>query len=354
VAVLARDGRGGSLARAGAVLGASLALLLVFGGLFASADAAFAELIGDVMPDLGTPAPVRWIFVFACTASALLGAAYLLAAPPDLSGLERPGKARLRRLEWTVPLAVLNAVFATFVMVQLTVLFGGSKHVLKTAGLTYAEYARRGFWQLLAVTALTLVVLAAAARWAPRERRADRILVRVLLGGLAALCLVIVASALYRMHTYQEALGFTRLRVLVSVCELWLGLVLAMVLAAGVRLRAGWLPRAVVGSAVAALIGIVGLDPDRFIAERNVDRYEQTGQIDISYLSGLSADAAPALVRLPDPLRGCALSDVAGDLRDAPDDWRAWNLSRARARTAVAGVAPGTWHQACGPRRVVW
>lgn len=347
--------RSGPSARIAATIGVSLLLLLVFGRLFASADAAFAELAGRVTPEFNVPTVIRWVYVFVFATMGLLGGAYLLAAPPRLDGLERPAKARLSRLEWTLPLVALNAVFVVFVAVQLTVLFGGAGHVLRTAGLTYAEYARRGFWQLLVVTALTLGVLALAARWAPRDNPRDRLLVRVLLGGLAALCLVIVGSALYRMHTYEEAYGFTRLRVLVSACELWLGSVLVMVLAAGVRLRAGWLPQAAIASGVAALIGLALLNPDHFIADRNVTRYQDTGRIDVLYLSGLSADAVPALDRLPPTLRSCALSDVAHDLAEE-HDWRGWNIGTDRARHALGDEPTSSykWSAACGPARVYW
>ncbi|MDQ7911065.1 DUF4173 domain-containing protein [Phytohabitans sp. ZYX-F-186] len=354
-AILARRQRGGPSARTAATIGVSVLLLLVFGGLFASADAAFAELAGRVTPEFSAATLARWVYVFAFATLGLLGGAYLLAAPPRLTGLERPAKTRLHRLEWTLPLVALNAIFLAFVAVQLTVLFGGAGHVLRTAGLTYAEYARRGFWQLLVVTALTLGVLALAARWAPRDTKRDRLLVRVLLGGLAALCLVIVVSALFRMHTYEEAYGFTRLRVLVSACELWLGSVLVMVLAAGVRLRAGWLPQAAIGSGVAALIGLAILNPDHFIADRNVARYQDTGRIDLAYLSGLSADAVPALDRLPATLRSCALGDVARDLAE-DHDWRGWNIGADRARHALDGqsAASLTWSPECGSQRIHW
>jgi hypothetical protein len=354
-ALAARRWRGGPSARVGATVGVSLLLVLVFGGLFASADAAFAELVSRVTPEINASSLARWLYVFVFATLGLLGGAYLLAAPPRLAGLERPAKVRLRRLEWALPLVALNAIFIAFVAVQLTVLFGGAGHVLRTAGLTYAEYARRGFWQLLVVTALTLGVLALAARWAPRATPRDRLLIRVLLGSLAALCLVIVASALFRMHTYEEAYGFTRLRVLVSACELWLGSVLVMVLAAGVRMRASWLPQAAIGSGVAALIGLAMLNPDHFIADRNVARYQDTGRIDVAYLSGLSADAVPALDRLPAPLRACALGDVARDLAEE-HDWRSWNIGADRARHALGGQATAslTWSETCGPRRITW
>jgi hypothetical protein len=152
--------------------------------------------------------------------------------------------------------------------------------------------------------------------------------------------LVIVASALTRMWTYEQAYGFTRLRVLVSVCEMWLGVVFVLILLAGIRLRAPWLPRAIVGTALAALLGIAAVNPDGFIAERNVVRYDTTHRIDADYLSQLSADAVPALERLPEPVRGCVLAGIRASIdRTGPDGWREWNLGRERARRATYRAA---------------
>src|SRR5205814_1614835 len=91
--------------------------------------------------------------------------------------------------------------------------------------------------------------------WSPHVEAADT--VRALLrAGLAVLTLVIVAAALRRMALYEQAYGWTRLRVLVGAVELWLGLLFVLVLVAGVRLRAGWLPRAVAGTAAAGLLAV--------------------------------------------------------------------------------------------------
>jgi hypothetical protein len=162
----------------------------------------------------------------------------------------------------------------------------------------------------------------------------------VLLGALAALTLVIVASALHRMDVYADTYGLTRLRVLVALCEAWLGVVFLLVLVAGVRLRAVWLPRAVVAAAVLALLGLAAADPDALIADRNIDRYDRTHRIDTWYLANLSADAVPALVRLPPELRRCVLFQLTADLSDDPDDWRGFNVARERARDLIG--APGT------------
>jgi hypothetical protein len=242
----------------------------------------------------------------------------------------------VRRVEWAIPLIALDALFLAFVLEQLTVLFGGRDHVLRTDSLTYAEYTRSGFWQLMVVTVLTLAVIGVTARVAPHAERADRVLLRVLLGGLSALTLVIVASALSRLYAYQQAYGFTRLRVLVGATELWLGLVFVLILVAGIRLSGRWVPRAVAATAVAWLLlgGIA--NPDGFVADRNVDRYHATGRIDLEYLSGLSADAVPALDRLPAQQRSCALADIADELESTSDGWRDWNASRQRARASIA------------------
>ncbi|MGC4814052.1 DUF4153 domain-containing protein [Micromonospora sp. DT228] len=317
-------------------LAISAGLLMLFGLLFSSADAIFADLVTGLLPDISLAGVVGWLLRLVLIGGGLLGAAYLVSRPPDLEGL-RPGPARpAHRLEWTLPLVLLDALFAAFVLVQLTVFFGGADHVLRTGGLTYAQYARGGFWQLLAVTALTLLVIAVAARRAPTTTRVDRLLVRALLGTLAALSLVVVASALYRMQVYADAYGATRLRLFVTTVELWLGLLFVLVGVAVVRLRAAWLPRLVVGTAVLALLGLALVNPDRLIADRNVDRYLETGRLDVSYLSGLSADAVPALTRLPEPMRVCALGQIAAEL---PRDglWEA-NLGRERARRDLAAI----------------
>ena len=174
--------------------------------------------------------------------------------------------------------------------------FGGHDYLERTTGLTYAEYVHQGFGQLTVVTALTLLVVWAAARKAPRETPADRAWLRAALGLLCVLTLVVVASALYRMHVYQEAYGFTRLRLLVDVFEGWLGLVVLGVLVAGIGLRGAWLSRAAVLTGAAALLGLAAINPDAWIAEHNLERYETTGKVDESYLFSLSADAVPLLV----------------------------------------------------------
>ncbi|MFG2974060.1 DUF4153 domain-containing protein [Streptomyces sp. NPDC048331] len=307
-------------------------LLLLFGALFASADAAFADLLGDLTPDVSVEdGPVRFM-LFLLGAVLALAAARTAAAPLRWDRIKvAPGKPR-SRVEWALPLVVLNLLFAGFNAVQLTVLFGGYDKVLKSTGLTYAEYAQQGFWQLLWATLLTLAVIALALRWAPRSRAGDRRFVRIVLGVLCALTLVVVASALRRMDLYVEAYGLTRLRVSVAAMELWLGLVIVLIMAAGL-FGGRWPARAFAGSVAAAVLAFGLLSPDGMVAERNVARFEENTKIDLAYFQSLSADAVPGLDRLPEPQRSCALRGINDELAKAGDvPWYAMSWGEYRAR----------------------
>ncbi|MFD4948717.1 DUF4153 domain-containing protein [Streptomyces sp. NPDC058239] len=348
-----RERMTGSRGRLGVVVrttAVAVVLLIVFGALFASADAAFADVLGKLIPDVSVGDSPWRLFLFAVGLIGALAAAYTAAAPVRWDGIAvRPGKAR-GRLEWSLPLIVLNLLFAVFIAIQLTVLLGGYDKVMAETDLSYSQYARQGFWQLLWATLLTLLVIALALRWSPRGRRSDRTLVRSVLGVLCLLTLIVVASALRRMDLYVDAYGLTRLRISVAAVELWLGVVLVLIMAAGV-FGARLLPRAVAASAAVAVFAFGLISPDGLIAEQNVQRYRSHHSIDIDYLRGLSADAVPALDTLPEPLRSCALMDIERSLKDSDDPWYATSWGEARAQDILGKRSSNDLAQACNASR---
>ncbi|WP_405388215.1 DUF4173 domain-containing protein [Streptomyces sp. NBC_01102] len=314
----------------------ALVLLVVFGALFASADAAFADLLGSLTPDASIGDSPWRVFLFVLGLAGALAAAYSAAAPVRWDGITlRPGPAR-NRVEWALPLIVLNLLFAAFIALQLVVLLGGYDKVLDETGLLPAEYARQGFWQLLWATVLTLLVIALALRWAPRSGPRDRTLVRSVLGVLCVLTLVVVASALRRMDLYVDAFGLTRLRISVTAVELWLGVVLVLILAAGV-FGAKLLPRAVAVSAAVGVLAFGLISPDGMIAEQSIERHGSDKTIDVLYLRDLSADAVPALNKLPEPYRSCALERIQRNLETSDAPWYATSWGEARARDILKG-----------------
>jgi uncharacterized protein DUF4153 len=303
--------RGFSLRPAGAAArGAALAavLLALFVPLLMSADAAFAELLTDAVPtgfDAGGAierALVLGLFV-------ALGGALVHARLKPPNPRHTTPAFGIGAVESNVALGALAGLFAAFVSLQFATLFGGTQHVLETTDLTYAEYARSGFAQLLVVAALTFAVLAGARRWGRPHR--------LLEAALCLLTLVVLASALKRLGLYEETYGFTRLRFTAHAALLYLGVLFCVVMVT----RS---PQLLVGVTGAAVLLFALANPDRRIAEHNLDRYERTGRIDVAYLRTLGADATPVLAGV---VTSCVADDgIAG-----------FNLARAAARRTSTG-----------------
>lgn len=329
----------------GAARGVGLALpvVLVVGLLLASADAVFASFF-DVPLDLGRfTSHVAGIVLGAWMASAVVWLAVDRWAP-------RPVVApRLGTIEGTVVLAGLVGTYGLFVVAQVVATGAGEAHILATTGLTRAEYARSGFFQLLWAAGLTVGVLLAlhAALGRPAER-AVRVRIAVLDALAVGLTLVVVGVAIRRLGLYDEAFGLTMLRLYSTIFAWWLGAVLILV-GAYVLLppRRRWLAAAIAASALAVL-GVVNVaDPERLVVEHNLARLAEGHEIDVDHLVGLSDDAVPALVdgldRLgPDDRRQVTAILCSRAARREAVAWYGANRARAAADEALDGLcAPG-------------
>lgn len=316
----------------------SVVALIVFGGLFASADAIFGSWMRAVLPDLSLDLLVLRVFVAVAVSGVVLAGVYLTLNRPALARVRVPLGSRLPYAwEWVVPVGVVIAVFVVFMAAQSAAMWGGHEYLLRTTGLGYGAYVHQGFGQLTTATALTLGIVALVAGKASRESVRDRVLIRGVLGVLCLLTLAVVASALYRMALYQQAFGYTKLRIFVDGFELWLGLIVLFAMIAGIRLSGAWVPRAAILTAGILLAGFGLMNPDAFVAHRNIDRYEATGKLDQRYLGGLSGDAVPVILsRLAPAERACILIPARSDAGvDGPDGVLGWNLGRARMYAAL-------------------
>lgn len=324
--------------RAAIVVLITLGLVAAFGALLADADARFKALISGVLPFVSFGEVVGRVLVGVLVGGFALGAIYVLSKPPSFDRLAPTEPKKLPRWEWSLPLAALNLLFIAFVGVQISVLFGGDEHVQVTEGLTYAEYARQGFWQLLFVTILVMGVIAVAIRVAGRDDARDRLFLRVLIGGLCLTTLVIVVSAIHRMSLYEKAYGFSVERLLVRWIELGMALVLVLILMAGIRMSARWLPTAVVAVGAFGMLGLAIFNPESYVAQRNVELFQQTGKIDQWYMGSLSSDAFAATKSLPEDVRDCVQGKIAYHLRETAP-WYEYNVSRAKLRSAEVKAA---------------
>ncbi len=350
----------------------SAPVLLVFGGLFVAADAVFERLVFDffgfdLAEALGHLALICALAWISCGA---LWTALLANSPAGLT-IHRPPALSLGILEVGIVVGLLDLLFAAFVAIQVRYLFGGAGRVLAADGLTYAEYARRGFFELVTVTALALPLLL-LAHWLLRadNRIAERAF-RWFAVVLVALQFVVVASALQRMYLYTQQFGLTELRLYTTAFMLWLSIVLLWLLATVVRGRRDRFAFGALVSGLAAVLLINIINPDALIARTNIARAQDDKELDVPYLASLSADAVPVLVEsypevgderiyedtviLPSgkekSLKGPMLEEeVTKRWSKQNTDWRSWNLSRYRARAIVeksvrdATVSPSQGH----------
>ena len=338
-----KRGTAGSIAR-GLLLVVPVAVVLL--ALLASADAAFAQYVRAPI-DLPSGSIVSHALVLGLGATAL---ATLLAvatlAPSTLdTAAQRPARAGWARPgEWVALLVVVDGIFAVFVAVQFAVFFGGRDRVLAVDGLTYAAYARSGFWQLLGATAIADGVLAFAWAALPRPTSPRHRAVLLMLGiVLIALVLVVLVSASQRLTLYEDAYGFTWLRVLVHATILGIGALLLCTAVALVTRRAAWLPLATVVVATGTVLGLNIVNLDSFIATHNIARAAHGAPLDASVLSQLSADAVPAMIAerasLPPDARAeleqtlsCARAELEAE---AVGGWAGANRARAVAAESL-------------------
>lgn len=286
--------------------GVTLVLLTVFGALFAAADPVFArfwDAVGSLFSGW-SPLPILWFLV---GVGGALVVGHGAASPMRWDRLPARAAKPLNRNLWLAPLAAVAALFAAFDGIQVSVLFGDYRAVLKSTGMSYADYARQGFWQLIVATVLTLVVIGLAIRWSPRGGRRDEVIASITLCTLCVLALVIVGSALRRMTLDIDAYGLTLPRVAVVAIEIWLGLLFIVLAAARCRPAVAWLPRGVALSAVLVAAAYVGIGPSHLVAQVDVNRYLNGQYVDLTYLNNLPADARPELDRLPAQVRTCVL-----------------------------------------------
>jgi len=259
LAVLASAGSDGALHDLGAsgrravpvARGILIAVPIVagFGLLLTSADAVFARVVGNVLSvpfDIADLAGrLSMVVIVAWAVGGLLAVAgdaapFRLAAVDgalgedlsrDLAAVAGSVGGRLRAsTEALVVLVAVDVLFAAFVVLQLAYLFGGQVIVAAT-GVTYSDYAREGYFQLVAVVAGAGMLLAVAELAARRPEGRSRafILAALTLLGLTA---VILASAAVRLGLYQQIYGWTELRFYVAASIGWLAIGGAVAIAA--------------------------------------------------------------------------------------------------------------------------
>lgn len=327
--------------------GAAIAipLVLVLGLLLRSADAVFASFFSAGSLDVGGAIAHVALFVIGVTIMAVL-LRMSAAEESDEVDFNAPG---LGRVETLVVLVSMNLLFGLFAIAQLVAKTESGDAVLEAAGLTYKQYARQGFFQLLWVAGITLLVLLTLRVMATGWRR-DSHAFRALSLMSVSLIFVIVGVAFWRLQLYIGDDGLTPLRFYSSAFSLWVGLAFVLVAIRLLDIKAdkAWMTSALFGSGVLALLALNVINPEAVIARNNLAQNESSILWHIEKLSGDGeAVIAEGIDRL-DPDVRLAVTDllcersprrpVVRDDGTSPSDGGilSWNLGQRSAEANLA------------------
>ena len=324
----------------------AIPLLLLFGTLLTAADPVFGHLVRSAFGiDVGRLISHTVVITILSwsTAGYVLALLHRGSSPLERTPAWLP---TLGLIEVGIPMTALALLFISFIGVQAGYLFGGEALVQATVGLSFAEYARRGFFELVAASGLMIPVVIVAdlllRQDDPRTVRWFRRIAR-----LQILCVgLIMGSALERLRIYYQAYGLTVDRLLAGAVMLWIGFTLgwfAFTVLRGRRIR---FPLGTVVAGLVVLATVDAINPEAVVVRVNMQRAIAGAKLDVQYLSRLSGDAVPTLTTHVDRLHSAvrrtlitALADRWGGLGQR--DWRSWNLGYARANDALRGAVGG-------------
>jgi hypothetical protein len=319
-------------------LAITIPMVFILAALLSSGDAVFNKFVSGFLSfNISDETVTRFVIVAIVTALFTGAYTYILAASQPERAEEPAGRLRkLGQIEAGILLGSISFLFLLFIILQIAYLFGGQGNI-SSQGFTYAEYARRGFFELIAVAAISFLTVWLTERFITTTEKGHALLFKALSGGLVVEVMVIIASAFRRLWLYEEAYGFTELRLYSHIFVVLIAVLFALLFYKIIRNKSEstFLFQTLL-TAIVFLAVINILNPDATIARLNVDRYHKTDKIDVSYLSSLSDDSSPILVGAL-PLKDKALNqDLSRQLllrlqkREASPGysrWQSFNLS---------------------------
>jgi hypothetical protein len=336
----------------------ALPVVLVFATLLAAADPVFERALKFVF-DIERLPEYLFRLAYILIGMYLLAGVYLHAILSSREEwLSQPDNPRIKPfigfVESAVVLGSVCLLFAVFVVIQFRYFFGGVENIT-AEGFTYSEYARRGFGELVAVAFFSLMLFLG---FGSLTRREDPLRRRIFSGigcFLVAMVVVILVSSYRRLVLYEDAYGFTGLRLYTHVFILWLGILLVGVAALEIAGRIRWFSAAAVTVAFGFALTLAILNIDATIVRMNELRsYEADTEwsgvaLDTAYFQQLSADAVPALLALyetsPQPEKdsiGAGLSCRLARMEQSHNDaWQSylWPVEEALRLLRASSVA---------------
>jgi hypothetical protein len=316
----------------------AIPVLIIFGLLFSRADLAFSQFADNLINFNISEYTISYLLILTFAfISALCFLSYIfLPKQFPIQSTEVISEKTDRGVEIAIFLGLIAILFLVFIIFQITYLFGGEANIVN-AGFTYAEYARRGFFELLAVAALSILVLLYAEKHAGLAIHSYKFLIPSLL--LIVEVALISVAAFKRLSLYIDVYGLTHLRFYVAAFIILILLLLALLAIKFINKKPEqFFTFGTLLSVSAFLIAINFANPDALITRKNIELYNSTKKLDIIYLDDLSADATTERLDLYNNLSGAdkdylqqILLMEKAKLKNKSIDWQSANLSRYQA-----------------------
>lgn len=327
----------------------AIPLLLIFGALLSSADLIFKERLSDLFSGLKIENFREFLFrtAYILILAYMLAGAYFhaLTRSAEVKTIS-PDKpilpAFLGHVEAFTVLVLINLLFLAFIVIQFRYFFAGEANIT-LEGFTYAEYARRGFFELVAVAIISLGLHYLLSMFTKRSSRTGKSIFSTLGVLLMMQVGLMLASAFQRLSLYEAAYGFTTLRTITHVFMIWLGVLLAAVTLMELFNQFRRLALVLFLIFFGFTLTLNLLNVDQFIAQRNIAHAIAGNPLDANYLlRNLSEDGLPALFEAqqaqdtPQDVKDSLTAVLACRfaIREKTEQepyWAGWNLSSARA-----------------------
>lgn len=274
------------------LIGAIIAIpcLVILGALLGSADMVFDSMLSNIFDKIKMPENFFGILFMAVFGffSAYCGLHYAVSRGDRITVSDRRNSEPVIAITVNAPIAVMYLVFS---VIQILYLFIGNFELPE--GATYAQYAREGFFQLLFVCIINMLLVLAMKAYIRRSRVLDIILIVI-----CACTYIMIASSACRMIMYIEAYELTLLRVIVLFALTALAFLMGGVVASIINEKFRFFRYGLVVVCVVYCLFAFSR-PDTYIARYNLTSAGSEKKVmantDFYYISNLSTDAAPVI-----------------------------------------------------------
>ncbi|KQL46094.1 hypothetical protein AN963_13945 [Brevibacillus choshinensis] len=325
-------------------IGISLPILLVVLSLLSQADGVFGHFLAEIprmLFDWNSAEALFRLFLIGLVALVTFGYMYSILGPRQQGvAVLVPAQSEENKIAWdgiilVTILTIINVVYIVFTVIQISYLFGGAQAILPE-DMTYAEYAKKGFNELVTVTIINFILLVSFMYLASRAQKLIYRIVQVMLSLLTVCTSCMLISAYFRLSLYEEAYGYTHTRFLAHAFMIFL---LVLFVIAFLKIwRNGFSLMKYYGVAgIVAYVVLNYINVDVLIAKNNIQRYHDTGRIDMEYLAELSYDAIPVIMTLKNDKAVAStlqynLQEKAEDLQEERS-WQSFNVARYVAKS---------------------